>query len=149
MYLTRVFILYFIYICLICNVIINTEFRIFTTSIFNIISVTNIAISKITARTFNILPNTINITVFSSELFALALTLTSFSLQQQKQQKTCLLMLLIKYLLMLFNDIHKEKLCFIQLSTRMAAWLLLTFFVCLHSHLRLYIPLSRIKCTDV
>ena len=28
-----------------------------------------------------------------------------------------------------------EKLCFIQFSTRMANWLLLTFFICLHNQL--------------
>ena len=34
-----------------------------------------------------------------------------------------------------FNDTRREKLCFIQFSTRMAAWLLLTVFICLHNHL--------------
>ena len=29
------------------------------------------------------------------------------------------------------NDTRREKLCFIQFSTRMAGWLLLTFFICL------------------
>ena len=31
-----------------------------------------------------------------------------------------------------FNDNNKEKLCFIQFSTRMAGWLLLTFLIYLH-----------------
>ena len=30
---------------------------------------------------------------------------------------------------------HMEKLCFTQISTRIAAWLLLTFFKCLHNQL--------------
>ena len=64
MYLAQVFIHYIINICLICNVIVKTEFRIFTISIFNLIFVTNIRISKITCRTFNILAVTINIIVF-------------------------------------------------------------------------------------
>ena len=34
-----------------------------------------------------------------------------------------------------YNDTHREKLCFTQFSTRMAPWLLLTFFVCLHNQL--------------
>ena len=33
--------------------------------------------------------------------------------------------------LILFNDTHRGKLRFIQFSTRMAGWLLLTFFICL------------------
>ena len=33
------------------------------------------------------------------------------------------------------NDTHREKLCFIQISTRMAGWLLLTFLICLHNEL--------------
>ena len=37
-----------------------------------------------------------------------------------------------------FNDTHKETLCFIQISTRMAGWLLLTFLRCLHNHLKVY-----------
>ena len=32
-------------------------------------------------------------------------------------------------------DAHREKPCFTQFSTRMAAWLLLTFFICLHNQL--------------
>ena len=33
------------------------------------------------------------------------------------------------------NDTHREKLCFTQFSRRIAAWLLLTFFECLHNQL--------------
>ena len=33
------------------------------------------------------------------------------------------------------NDSLKEKLCFTQFSTRMAVWLLLTFFICLYNQL--------------
>ena len=33
------------------------------------------------------------------------------------------------------NDTHREKLCFTRFSTRMAACLLLTFFICLHDQL--------------
>ena len=33
------------------------------------------------------------------------------------------------------NDTHREKLCFIQFSTRMDSWLLLTFLICLQSQL--------------
>ena len=33
------------------------------------------------------------------------------------------------------NDTRRENLCFAQISIRMAAWLLLTFFVCLHNQL--------------
>ena len=39
-------------------------------------------------------------------------------------------------IVLLLNDTHKEKLCFTQLGTRMAAWLLLTFLICLHNQLR-------------
>ena len=35
----------------------------------------------------------------------------------------------------LFNNTHKEKLHFTQISTRMAAWVLLAFFICLHNQL--------------
>ena len=35
----------------------------------------------------------------------------------------------------IFNDTHREKLCFTQFSTRMPAWLLVTFFICLHNQL--------------
>ena len=34
-----------------------------------------------------------------------------------------------------FNDAHREKLCFTQFSIRIAAWLLLTFFIYLHDQL--------------
>ena len=98
MYLTRVFIYFFINICLICNAIVNAEFRIFTISILNIIFVSNIAISKIIARTFIILAITINIIVFSLELFVLALALPSLSLQQSKICQHS------KYLQMLFES---------------------------------------------
>ena len=30
------------------------------------------------------------------------------------------------------NDTHREKLCFTQFSTRIAVWVLLTFFICLY-----------------
>ena len=33
----------------------------------------------------------------------------------------------------LINDTHREKLCFTQFGTRMAVWLFLTFFICLHT----------------
>ena len=33
------------------------------------------------------------------------------------------------------NDTQREKRCFTQLSTMVAAWLLLTFFICLHNQL--------------
>ena len=33
------------------------------------------------------------------------------------------------------NDTQREKLCFTQFSKIMAAWLLLTFFTCLHNQL--------------
>ena len=35
------------------------------------------------------------------------------------------------------NDTHREELCFTQFSTKMATWLLLTFFICLHNQLSL------------
>ena len=34
-----------------------------------------------------------------------------------------------------FNDTHTWKICFTQFSTRMAAWLLLNFSICLHNQL--------------
>ena len=39
------------------------------------------------------------------------------------------------------NDTHREKLCFARFSRRMAAWLLLTFLICLHNQL---IPIHSI-----
>ena len=33
------------------------------------------------------------------------------------------------------NNTQWEKLCFSPFSTKMAAWLLLTFFICLHNQL--------------
>ena len=42
------------------------------------------------------------------------------------------------------------KNCFIQYSTRMAGWLLLTFFIYLHNQLSSFIHyITRIKSTDV
>ena len=44
------------------------------------------------------------------------------------------------------NDTHREKLRFTQFSTKMAAWLLLTFFICFQNQFcLLYILLSPIK----
>ena len=37
--------------------------------------------------------------------------------------------------LCLYNDTHREKLRFTKFSTKMAAWLLLDFFICLRNHL--------------
>ena len=48
-------------------------------------------------------------------------------------------------------DTQREKLCFIQFSTRMASWLLLTFLICLHNQLSSIlhsITVSRINSTD-
>ena len=39
------------------------------------------------------------------------------------------------------SDTHREKLCFTQFSTRTVAWLLLTFFLCLHNQLTSIISL--------
>ena len=39
--------------------------------------------------------------------------------------------------------------CFTQFSTRMATWLLLTFFKCLHNQLSSIHSIIRIKSTDV
>ena len=36
---------------------------------------------------------------------------------------------------MIFNDTHGEALCFTQFNTRMATWLLLTFFICSYAQL--------------
>ena len=33
------------------------------------------------------------------------------------------------------NNTHKEKLCFTHFSTKMATWLLLTFYICEHNKL--------------
>ena len=33
------------------------------------------------------------------------------------------------------NNTYKEKLCFTHFSTRMATWLLLTFYICEHNQL--------------
>ena len=48
-------------------------------------------------------------------------------------------------------DTQREKLCFIQFSTRMASWLLLTFLICLHNQLSSIlqsITVSRINSID-
>ena len=34
-----------------------------------------------------------------------------------------------------FNDTHSKKLCFTRFTTRMTAWLFLTFVMCLHNQL--------------
>ena len=46
---------------------------------------------------------------------------------------------------LVLNDTHREKMCFTRLNERMAAWLLLTVFICLHNQFSLYVLLSRIK----
>ena len=53
--------------------------------------------------------------------------------------------LIFKVSTLTFNDTHREKLCFIQFSTRMAVWPLLTFFICLHNHLSSMHSITRIK----
>ena len=45
----------------------------------------------------------------------------------------------------LWDDIHREKLCFTQFNTRMTAWLLLTFFVCLENQLSSIHSITRTK----
>ena len=82
MYLTRVFIHYFINTCLICNAIVTSEFQTFTIDIFNIIFVISIVTSKINARTFNILA--IKIIAFFIRIICLTLMLPSLLLQQWK-----------------------------------------------------------------
>ena len=47
------------------------------------------------------------------------------------------------------NDTLRKKLCFTQFSTRMAAWLLLIFFICLHNQLSPIHSITRIKSIDV
>ena len=45
----------------------------------------------------------------------------------------------------MFNDTHREKLCYTQFSTRMAAWLLLMFT----QSIKLYkLPYFLLKSTD-
>ena len=44
------------------------------------------------------------------------------------------------------NDTKMEKLCFIQFSTRMAGWLLLTFLICLRNLFYIVITYSGYKC---
>ena len=39
------------------------------------------------------------------------------------------------FLAIAINDTHREKLYFTQFSTKMATWLLLVFFMCLHNQL--------------
>ena len=43
--------------------------------------------------------------------------------------------LLAKCAYVTLNDTHRKKLGFTQFRTRMAAWLFLTFFMCLHNQL--------------
>ena len=52
-----------------------------------------------------------------------------------KIQKLCQVRVTLLISSACFNDTHMEKLCFIQFSTRMAGWLLLTFLICLHNQL--------------
>ena len=48
------------------------------------------------------------------------------------------------------NNTHREKLCFIQFSTKIAGWLLPTFLICLHNQLNSIIHfITRIKSTDI
>ena len=49
------------------------------------------------------------------------------------------------YSLTCFYNTHRGKTVFTQFSTRMAAWLLLTFFMYLHNHFSSIIPLSHIR----
>ena len=50
----------------------------------------------------------------------------------------------------ILNDTRREKVFFIQLSTRMAGWLLLTFFKCLHNQLSSFMhSTTRIKSKGV
>ena len=46
----------------------------------------------------------------------------------------------------LLNNTHKEKLCFTQFSTRMTAWLLLTFFTCLLNPLTSINSIFKYRC---
>ena len=51
---------------------------------------------------------------------------------------------------LIVNDTHREILCFIQFSTRMAAWLLLTFFICLYNQLNSeHSIITYLKSADV
>ena len=48
------------------------------------------------------------------------------------------------------NGTHREKLCFTQFSIRMAAWLLLTFSICLHNQLSsIYLIITYVKCYHI
>ena len=47
------------------------------------------------------------------------------------------------------NDTHREKLCFTQFSTRMAAWLLLIFSICLRNQVGSLHSMITLKSTDV
>ena len=50
----------------------------------------------------------------------------------------------------LIDDTHREKQCFVQFSTKIAGWLLLTFLICLRNQLSSIIhSVTRIKSTDV
>ena len=47
------------------------------------------------------------------------------------------------------NDTHREKLCLTQFSTRMAAWLLLIFSICLRNQVGSLHSMITLKSTDV
>ena len=50
----------------------------------------------------------------------------------------------------LLINTHREKLCFTQFSTRMTAWLFLTFFMRLHNQLNsIYSIITFLKSTDI
>ena len=56
----------------------------------------------------------------------------------------------ILYNILVTDDTYREKLCFTQFSTRMAAWLLLTFFTCLHKQLNsVHSIITYLTSTDV
>ena len=82
MHLTRVFIYCFINICLIGNVTVTTEFRIFTIYVFNTTFVTSIVTSKIIARTFNILA--ITVIIFFIRIVCFDINITFFFITTTK-----------------------------------------------------------------
>ena len=96
MYLIWFFIHYFINICLICNVIVKTEFRIFTISIFSFIFVTNITTSKSIAKIFNILAITINIIVFFIRIICFDIDIIFFFITTIKNLSTLYLQMWFK-----------------------------------------------------
>ena len=55
-----------------------------------------------------------------TENYILKIGLTSYLKQTKLETKS-------------FNDIPIEKLCFAQFIIKMGAWMLLTFFICLHN----------------